>query len=83
MRHSIAPKHDPHQLEKAKFAHFVAGEASKVAAEGMFDALVLVAPAHCLREIEDGLDLPRRGDGERQAGQGPCEGTPTTSCHHI
>lgn len=54
--HGVAPRHDPHQLEKTKFAHFVAGEAGNAAGEGAFDALVLVAPAHCLQSIEDALD---------------------------
>jgi protein required for attachment to host cells len=55
-RHSMAPKHDPHQLQKQKFAHFVAAEANKAATEGTFDSLVLVAPAHCLHEVEGALD---------------------------
>ncbi len=54
--HGVAPRHDPHQLEKAKFAHFVAGELAIHAGEAAFDRLVLVAPSHCLREIEDALD---------------------------
>jgi len=54
--HGVAPRHDPHQLEKTKFAHFVAGEAGVVAGEGGFDRLVLVAPAHCLNDIEAALD---------------------------
>ncbi|HVC60875.1 MAG TPA: host attachment protein [Acetobacteraceae bacterium] len=54
--HGVAPRHDPHRLEATKFAHFVAGEAGNAAGEGAFDRLVLVAPAHCLREIEDALD---------------------------
>lgn len=54
--HGIAPRHDPHQLEKAKFAHFVADETGIAAGEGVFDRLVLVAPTHCLHEIEDALD---------------------------
>lgn len=57
-RHGVAPRHDLHQLEKTRFAHFVAGEASTAAGEGVFDRLVLVAPARCLREIEDALDAP-------------------------
>ena len=54
--HGVAPRHDPHQLEKTKFAHFVADEVGIAAGEGAFDRLVLVAPAHCLRDIEDALD---------------------------
>lgn len=55
-RHSLAPRHDLHELDKTRFAQFVAGEADIAAGEGAFDRLVLVAPAHCLREIEDALD---------------------------
>jgi protein required for attachment to host cells len=55
-RHAMATKHDPHQLEKMKFARFVAAEAGKAASEGQFDHLVLAAPAHVLREIEAALD---------------------------
>ncbi len=54
--HGEEPRHDPHRLAKTKFAHFVADEAGIVAGEGEFDRLVLVAPAHCLRDIEDALD---------------------------
>jgi protein required for attachment to host cells len=54
--HGVVPRHDPHELEKTKFAHFVADEAGVAAGEGVFDRLVLVAPAHCLHEIEYALD---------------------------
>lgn len=54
--HGVAPRHDPHDWEKAKFADFVADQIGIAAGEGMFDRLVLVAPAHCLNEIEDELD---------------------------
>jgi protein required for attachment to host cells len=45
-------------MEKTKFAHFIADTVSAAAGEGAFDRLVLVAPSHCLREIEDRLDAP-------------------------
>lgn len=54
--HGVAPRHDPHRQEKTKFAHFVAGELAIHAREGAFDRLVLIAPAHCLREIVEALD---------------------------
>jgi protein required for attachment to host cells len=54
--HGLAPRHDPHKLEEAKFAHFVADAAASAAGESAFDRLVLVAPAHCLHAIEDALD---------------------------
>ncbi len=56
--HGEAPRHDPHKLAEARFARFVADEANSAAGNSMFDHLVLVAPAHCLRAIEDALDAP-------------------------
>jgi len=55
-RHAITPKHDLHEMEKQKFAHQVAHEINRVSADGAFDQLVLVAPAHTLNEIRDELD---------------------------
>jgi protein required for attachment to host cells len=55
-RHAVAPRHDPHDLEKAKFALFVARQVDEVAASGAFDALLLVAPARALGEIDEALD---------------------------
>jgi protein required for attachment to host cells len=54
--HGEAPRHDPHQLEKTKFARFVADELGVTARERALDRLVLVAPAHCLSDITDALD---------------------------
>ena len=54
--HGVTPRHDPHDLEKLKFAAFVADQAGIAAGENLFDRLVLVAPAHCLHAIEDALD---------------------------
>ncbi len=54
--HGVAPRHDPHRLEKTKFAHFVADEVGNQMGEGVFDRLVLIAPTHCLQDIEDALD---------------------------
>jgi protein required for attachment to host cells len=56
-RHAFTPRHDPHELEKAKFAHLVARQLEADAGEGKFDDLVLVAPAHVLAEIRDALDV--------------------------
>jgi len=56
--HAIAPRHDPHQLEKKRFAHFVAQQLCHAAASDAFERLVLVAPAHMLNEIEAALDAP-------------------------
>ena len=54
--HGEVPRHDPHQLEKTKFAYFVADELGVTAREGAFDRLVLVAPTHCLNDIAGALD---------------------------
>lgn len=59
--HGVAPRHDPHMLEKTKFADFIADEIGVAAGEGAFERLVLVAPAHCLEEIEDELDSRTAG----------------------
>jgi protein required for attachment to host cells len=55
MRHVIDPKHDLHEIEKQRFAQVVAREIDRVSAEGGFDHLVVVAPAHTLNEIRDAL----------------------------
>ena len=36
--------------------HFVADEVGNQMGEGVFDRLVLIAPTHCLQDIEDALD---------------------------
>ncbi len=55
--HSLAPRHDPHTLEKEKFAHLVAQQLNGPA-QDTFDELVLVAPAHSLNAIRDALASP-------------------------
>lgn len=52
--HAVAPRDDPHDLAKERFADEVAAAIN--AASDTFDALVLVAPAHSLSRIRDGLD---------------------------
>src|SRR5881409_2171544 len=54
--HAITPKHDLHEMEKGKFAHQVAHEINRASAKGAFDQVVLVAPAHTLKEIRGKLD---------------------------
>lgn len=54
--HSFAPRHDPHELEKQRFAEAVAAEINAAAAAGGFEKLVLVAPAHALAALEAALD---------------------------
>jgi protein required for attachment to host cells len=55
--HGVAPRHDPHDLGKTRFADFIADEVGIAAGEGAFERLVLVAPTRCLEEIEDELDM--------------------------
>ncbi len=57
-RHAIEPRHDPHDMAKTAFERFVAGKVCEASASDAFDALVLVAPAHVLRTLRDGLDAP-------------------------
>ncbi len=55
-RHSIAPKHDPHTLEKEKFAQAIAAQLNAGAADGVFDELLIVAPPHTLNGIRGHLN---------------------------
>jgi protein required for attachment to host cells len=52
--HALAPRHDPHQQEKAKFAHTIA-EQINLAAD-TFGELVIVAPSATLTAIREHLD---------------------------
>jgi protein required for attachment to host cells len=52
--HALAPRHDPHELEKEKFARFVAKELNDLPAHS-FDGLVIAAPVHCLNIILETL----------------------------
>ncbi len=54
--HAVEPRHDPHRLEKHRFAQFVGEQLNEAAARGAFDELVLVAPAHTLNEMRHALD---------------------------
>ncbi len=55
-RHAIAPKTDPHRAAKEDFVHALAEQMNDAAAEGQYDRLVLVAPAHALHGLHDALD---------------------------
>jgi protein required for attachment to host cells len=54
--HAITPKVDLHQMEKRRFAGQVADEINRESARNAFEQLVLVAPAHTLRELRGRLD---------------------------
>ncbi len=54
--HALAPRHDPHELEKEKFADSIARRLSGQAAGDTFDDLVIVAPPHILSAIRGALN---------------------------
>lgn len=55
-RHALEPRHDPHSLEKQKFARLIAAQLNQAEADGAFDELVVVAPAHTLNTIREELN---------------------------
>ena len=55
-RHAIAPRHDPHEMEKERFAQLVAGKVCEESAADAFNELILVAPDHVLATIREALD---------------------------
>ncbi len=57
-RHAHSPHTDPHDAEKSKFAKLVAARICEESTQGEFNELVLVAPTHILKELQDGLDKP-------------------------
>ena len=56
VRHAIAPRHDPHELAKTHFAHFIGERLNTDNTAGAFEELILVAPAQIMAEIRDKLD---------------------------
>ena len=56
-RHAITPKHDPHDMEKQKFAHTVARQVCDLSIANGFNELILVAPSDILSEIREHLDV--------------------------
>ncbi len=57
VHNAIEPRHDPHTMEKEKFAAFVAGEIDREVDAGNFDALVLAAPAHTMIVLRKHLGM--------------------------
>src|SRR5215469_7587677 len=55
-RHAYEPRHDPHLLEKERFAHLVAEELNEAAGRNAFDELVVAAPARVLHDICHALE---------------------------
>ena len=54
-RHAIAPKTDPHELEKEKFAKLLANQLNAAYAGGAFQALILVGPPRFLETLRGDL----------------------------
>jgi protein required for attachment to host cells len=54
--HAVAPRHDLHVLEKAKFGRAIAQRLNAAASANSFDELVIVAPPHTLVEVRQRLD---------------------------
>ncbi len=54
--HAMTPRHDPHTLEKEKFAKLVADQLNAAASRDEFHELVVVAPAHTLHGIQEELN---------------------------
>jgi protein required for attachment to host cells len=55
-RHAIEARTDPHRAAKETFAQAIAELVNDAAAEGQYDRLVLVAPAHTLQALREALD---------------------------
>jgi protein required for attachment to host cells len=55
-RHALAPRSDPHMLEKERFTRLVAGKICAESGQDAFNELVLVAPASVLAELQEALD---------------------------
>lgn len=58
--HGVEPRHDPHELEKARFAQDIAQRLNDAAARGEFEELVLVAPPRTLSAIQADLAVTAR-----------------------
>ena len=66
--HAVQPREDLHRAAKQSFAHQVAALLNEASQREEFDGLVLVAPAHPLRDLRDALDgsTQRKIRGELQ-----------------
>jgi protein required for attachment to host cells len=54
--HALSPRHDPKEMEKAKFARFIARQINAAATGEGFDRLILVAPPPILAAVYADLD---------------------------
>lgn len=58
VHHALGPRHELQASGKEKFARLVAHEVNVAAARDEFGELVLVAPAHILDTVRNGLEEP-------------------------
>lgn len=56
--HAQQPREDLHRAEKRNFVYEVAAALNEANTRDEFDRLILVAPAHALRELDQALDAP-------------------------
>jgi protein required for attachment to host cells len=54
--HAVGPRHDPKELEKTRFARFVAQQINAVSSGEGFDRLILIAPSPILAAMYADLD---------------------------
>ena len=55
-RHSIEPRHDPHQERKAAFIRELASQLNAAGEQKRFDRLILFAPPRSMAELRETLD---------------------------
>ena len=55
-RHGVSDRHDPHFLEKQRFALLIAEQLNEASDRDDFDKLLLVAAPDTLHELRQGLD---------------------------
>jgi protein required for attachment to host cells len=56
--HAVQPREDLHRADKRNFVYEVARALNEANTRDEFDRLILVAPAHALRELNHALDAP-------------------------
>jgi len=56
--HAVQPREDLHRADKRNFIYEVAKALNEANVRDEFDRLILVAPAHALRELNHALDEP-------------------------
>lgn len=59
-RHAYSPRTDPHEMAKDAFARVIARRVNDDSAAGVFNELVVVAPAHVMSELTEALDAPTK-----------------------